>query len=282
MPTPLPLSRPCSSWKHLPPLGLLLSLLACGGSEPTAPDPGPNELPCDVKEVLARRCAQCHASPPSSGAPAPLLSRADLQKASALYPGTTWGERSVVRMKDTGAPMPPTSEPPLTAEERSIVEQWVQAGMPAGTCGALPTAPAATSCGSGSFWKDSAQANATMAPGLACRECHLRLAPDRAYFFMGTVFPSFHEKDACNAPPPADARVELLDSAGRVQLTLTPNAAGNFLSSGLQPAFSMPYRARVIAQGRVREMNTLQRSGDCNTCHTEQGNHDAPGRIVWP
>ncbi|RJS20085.1 hypothetical protein DRW03_20175 [Corallococcus sp. H22C18031201] len=282
MPTPWKSSLSSSPWKRLLPLGLLLPWVACGDSEPTAPDPGPNALPCDVKDVLARRCAQCHASPPTSGAPAPLLSRADLQKGSSLYPGTTWGERSVARMKDSGAPMPPTSEPSLTHEERDLIEHWVQAGMPAGSCGALPTGQVATSCGSGSFWTDSAQASATMAPGLACRDCHLRLAPDRAYFFMGTVFPSFHEKDACNAPPPADARVELLDSAGRVQLTLTPNAAGNFLSAGLQPAFALPYRARVTAQGRVREMNTLQRSGDCNTCHTEQGNHDAPGRIVWP
>jgi hypothetical protein len=29
-------------------------------------------------------------------------------------------------------------------------------------------------------------------------------------------------------------------------------------------------------------MSTLQSSGDCNGCHTEQGKNGAPGRIFLP
>src|SRR5690606_22816645 len=117
---------------------------------------------------------------------------------------------------------------------------------------------------------------------LPCKECHQLRAPDRAYFFMGTGFPARHEKDRCIAVPPEDARVEILDADGNVQLTLVPNSSGNFFSSGVQAPFPLPYRARVVAGGKTRERATPQRDGDCNRCHTEQGAEGAPGRIVWP
>ncbi|XXF79641.1 hypothetical protein P2318_07755 [Myxococcaceae bacterium GXIMD 01537] len=261
---------------------VLLFAQGCSGDTPNTPDAGPNELPCDVKAVVEQRCAHCHASPPTANAPTPLLSRADFQRRSTLQPDKTLGQLSAERLKDALSPMPPLSEPPMPAEEAALLERWVREGMPHGTCGALPEGPAATTCASGTFWRVTDPASATMAPGLACRECHLTLAPERAYFFSGTVFPAFHEKDGCNAPPPPDARVEIIDDAGKVRLTLLPNAAGNFVSTSLQPPFPMPYRARVVANNRSRTMTTAQRNGDCNTCHTEQGRENAPGRIVWP
>jgi hypothetical protein len=44
----------------------------------------------------------------------------------------------------------------------------------------------------------------------------------------------------------------------------------------------MPYTVEVRYQGRVRAMTTPQSTGDCNSCHTEQGAKGAPGRIMLP
>jgi hypothetical protein len=177
-----------------------------------------------------------------------------------------------------------------------IVGTWLWASVMVGCAGpgpapedggdagvdATPVTPAETTCTSGQRWAESAGNSAEMAPGQACRQCHMLLAPDRAYFFMGTVFPSLHEEDDCEAPPPADGEIEILDSSGEVKLVLQPNSAGNFVSTSVAAPFPMPYTARVRAHGKVRAMSTPQRSGDCNACHTEQGTNGAPGRIVWP
>jgi hypothetical protein len=44
----------------------------------------------------------------------------------------------------------------------------------------------------------------------------------------------------------------------------------------------MPFRAKVVADGRERVMLMPQTNGDCNACHTESGKNGAPGRIVLP
>ena len=127
-----------------------------------------------------------------------------------------------------------------------------------------------------------------MQPGRPCRACHQLDAPQVAYFFAGTAFPAFHEQDLCNSPPPPGARVEILDDAGQVTLTLNPDAVGNFESLNTLAGVPVPYTARLIANGLARAMTTPQTSGDCNGCHTEQGAHvapgtiDPPGRLVWP
>lgn len=244
-------------------------------------DAGPNELPCDVREVVEAVCANCHASPPTSNAPFALTSRYDFL-APWFTSGQSVGERSVIRMKSAQIPMPPRSEPPIAPHHLTTIEAWVDAGMPPGACGAIPPKPAATTCASQEYWMEAAAPSVLMSPGLACRECHKTDADTFNYFFMGTVFPSFHEEDLCNSPPPAGAKVELLDEQGNVTLTLTPNAAGNFMSSAVVPGVPLPYRARLVANGLARSMTTKQTDGDCNKCHTEQGAEGAPGRLVWP
>ncbi|NOK16552.1 hypothetical protein [Corallococcus carmarthensis] len=158
----------------------------------------------------------------------------------------------------------------------------VDAGMDAG----VDPGPAPTTCASGSVWTEaSGGTGASMAPGYACRNCHLRQAPSLAYFFMGTVFPTLHEADGCDArlAEPSKVKVEILDAEGQVRLTLVPNSAGNFLSTTLQPSFPLPYRARLVGpDGTSRTMVTPQNNGDCNSCHTEQGTQNAPGRIALP
>jgi hypothetical protein len=245
------------------------------------PDVGPNELPCDVRAVIEDACLHCHSSPPTSGAPVSLVSRFDFLAPGAIS-GQSIGERSVVRMSAKGAPMPPISDPPAAPEQIAIIEQWVAAGMPAGQCGIIPSKPAATSCLSGQLWMDGDTGGKQMNPGLACRSCHLLKAPEFAFFFAGTVFPSFHEADLCYSPPPEGARIELLDESNNITLTLFPNGTGNFLSSAVVPGVPLPYRARLVANGLTRSMQTPQKDGDCNGCHTEQGDNNAPGRLVWP
>lgn len=244
-------------------------------------DPGPNELPCDVRAVIEEACASCHSSPPTSTATLTLVSRYDFLQPSSIQSETV-GARSVARMNFADAPMPPESEPPAAAEQIAVLSQWVAAGMPPGECGAIPAKPAATTCASGSTWGDGDKGSKLMNPGLACRKCHLLQAPELAFYFGGTVYPSFHEADLCNSPPPADARIEILDENDKVTMTLLPNEAGNFISNAVVPGAPLPYRARLVAGGLTRSMNKLQQDGDCNGCHTEQGDDDAPGRLVWP
>lgn len=252
-------------------------------------DPGPDELPCDVATALAADCVTCHSSPPSSAAPEALTSRYAFLAHAMSVDNQTVAQVAMARFHDTVKPMPPASEPPAAPDTITTIQSWLQAGTPAGACGSLPAKPLPTTCMSQSFWTQGETGNEQMLPGRACRACHHIEAPEVEYFFAGTVFPAFHEQDLCNAPPPANARIEILDdSTGAVTLTLMPDAAGNFTSLQSSPGVPLPYRARLVSGGVAREMTRPQTSGDCNGCHTEQGTHvapetvDAPGRLVWP
>ncbi len=98
------------------------------GGATTQPATG---LPCDIASTLQSYCVSCHATAPTGGAPMPLVTYDDL---AAMSPkGVTYGERSVIRMKDAGALMPPSGGVP--AGEISGFETWVTSGMPMGTCG---------------------------------------------------------------------------------------------------------------------------------------------------
>jgi hypothetical protein len=124
-----------------------------------------------------------------------------------------------------------------------------------------------------------------MAPGRACNTCH---AEENAasgegdapiFSFAGTVFPTGHEPDDCIGAGAAGALVVVTDSAGQT-FTAAVNRGGNFVLE--EDLFVRPYRAKLIFQGREREMASAQRNGDCNSCHTAAGTNGAPGRIVLP
>ncbi|HEX6244140.1 MAG TPA: hypothetical protein VFZ61_24660 [Polyangiales bacterium] len=92
---------------------------------------GSGLLPCDVADVLKRRCQSCHASSPVAGVPMALVTREDL-----LAPAVTRGELTVAqltgaRVHDAQRPMPPNQL--LPAEELAILDAWLQRGTPAGT-----------------------------------------------------------------------------------------------------------------------------------------------------
>ena len=275
----------------------LLALAGCGGqvawdgSTPSAGggtgvDVGPvtvvpptfDGLPCAVKGVLQNRCTGCHGVTLGGGAPYGLTTRAELALvAPAPYDGGTRADRCLVRMAAPSAPMPPAPSGLATPAELATLASWVDAGMPAGSCGT----PAVV-CSSGSRWNGGESER--MAPGEACLACHRgeREAPRDA--FMGTVYRGYHEADDCYAAAPTSLTVDILDSAtGAVVLSFpVDTVSGNFRSRG-QAWTARSYRAQVRnAAGAVRQMMNPVASGDCNSCHTEQGQNGAPGRIVWP
>jgi len=262
-------------------------LAAACGSDRAAPDAaGQDGLPCDVRAALEDACTACHSSPPTSEAPQQLVSRMDFFLPSS-NDAQNLGQRSAARLHDPLLPMPPRSEPPMSADELATLDRWFLDGMPGGSCGEIPARYTIPTCASGVLWQGSID-NTIMDPGKDCMNCHQSEAPQFAYFFIGTVFPAYHEGNDCEDAPPADGRIEILDARGKVTLTLTPNSVGNFYSSSLTPDVPVPYTARLVANGVTRAMTTAQMTGNCNECHTEQGTTTtsngplAPGRLVWP
>lgn len=244
--------------------------------DPPRPVAGPSDaaLPCDVAALLASRCQSCHSSPPH-GAPMPLVSHADLSAPAASDPGRRVADVALTRMKATAGPMPPSG---ATQAEIATLEAWVSAGLPKGSCGATVPAspPAPVTCSSGSWWTVDRQASSLMHPGRACAACHGSEPGAPVLSIAGTIYPALHETDDCYGDKAVT--VEITDAAGRL-VRLTSNDYGNFLSNA---TLTMPIRARVLFDGRVREMAGAQPTGDCNACHTEQGASGAPGRILRP
>jgi mono/diheme cytochrome c family protein len=248
----------------------------------------PTGLPCDVAEVLATACAGCHGDRLSGGAPNRLVHYEDLAAASEADPKMTVAELSVARMKSTKRPMPPAGK--LDAATVSVLERWVESGMPRGTCGEEPAseppkskdagpkdaAPdAASVCTSGSTVAPGTPPSALMKPGKACIGCHSN-AGAPAFEIAGTVYPSLHEPNDCNGV--SGVKVLIIDAAGNM-ISLPTNAAGNFMRVS---SFARPYRAMVVRGNSVLEMKTPQFDGDCNGCHSEWGTNGAPGRVMAP
>jgi hypothetical protein len=136
---------------------------------------------------------------------------------------------------------------------------------------------AAPTCTSGRMWGLGDFGSQVMNPGLACIACHSISRGAPTFTAAGTVYPSGHEPDRCNGASGA-ITVELRDATGRTAM-VTPNSVGNFFYQG---ALTLPITAAVHYQGRTREMITPAASGDCNSCHTQNGDMSAPGRITLP
>lgn len=286
-------------------LGLVVIAAGCADSErpagprgdggprdaPPVPRPTSTDVPCEVANVLAAQCWTCHGAVPTAMAPS-LVTVADLSRRSAVDPRATYAERAVTRMRAATLPMPPVgtrvAEPDIVA-----FETWIAAGMPAGNCMVEDPFNTPVTCTSGTTWTGGTSESPDMRPGGTCVSCHDREAPERRFFVAGTVYPSAHEPDDCNGGTGGGtATVEITDMEGRV-FSLTPNAVGNFMlfrptSEDLPPgalmaaAFTFPYTARVLFEGRERAMLAAQSSGECNGCHTVAGAEMAPGRVVLP
>jgi hypothetical protein len=112
-----------------------------------------------------------------------------------------------------------------------------------------------------------------MEPGNACQSCH-----GGQFGFAGTVYPTAHESTSCDGTSVSGVVVTIKGADGKT-LTMAPNSVGNFYGSG---NVAMPFTAVVSYNGATNAMTTPQTSGDCNSCHTQNGSNGAPGRIVLP
>jgi len=130
----------------------------------------------------------------------------------------------------------------------------------------------ASVCTSNTRWTGGNNFN--MRPGEPCLNCHGN------YSIIGTVYPTGHEPNDCNGVngTTTGAQVVITDANG-VTRTLNVNGVGNFELAG---SIATPFRAKVVYQGRERAMGASQTNGNCNSCHTQNGNGGAPGRIVLP
>ena len=239
------------------------------------PDAGKGDagaLPCDVASLVKKYCADCHVDPPKNSAPFPISNH---DEAVAAAP------RMLIRMR-LGT-MPPVNPKP-TAREIDAFELWMDAGYPVtGSCTDAGTIDAGfpTTCASGNFYNQNAEVpGELMNPGLSCPTCHLSLGLSYvAFSYAGTVMPGPHEQDRCKSPGRDGGRVEILEVDGGPGLLFTPNSSGNFRTLDAGPG---PFIARISAGGMSKTSMSLHLSGDCNTCHTEQGANGASGRLTWP
>lgn len=237
------------------------------------------DLPCDVARVLGEGCSSCHGPTLAAGAPNHLLSRADLAAPSMFDPERTEAEESIARMRDPKKPMPPSAV--ADPEDVAILEAWVAAGMPTGSCAVEAVDwSSPTVCTSDKVWDRGDDGSDKMHPGVPCIECHAKANEREAFVYSvaGTVYPTPHEPDDCYGVGSSSMRVVVTDANG-TEHKLPVNGAGNFM---LKTKIAMPYRVKVTANGRTREMQDAVDDGDCNRCHSERGDDEAPGRILAP
>ena len=250
--------------------------------------PATGTLPCAVQTLLQARCASCHGTTKAGGAPSTLVSYADLLKKSLEDPAVTEAEQSLRRMRDTAFPMPPAPAASPTAQEIATLQDWINAGYPTGSCagdaGTVKPDPLNTpaQCTSQKNWTGGNRGSALMNPGQACISCHSRDGEAPAYTIAGTLFPTGHEPNNCygvDAATTKGAKVVVTGADGK-QLSLTPNAAGNFYSN---TRVATPFQVKVVdGAGIERLMAGSLTNGDCNSCHTATGADGAPGRVTLP
>lgn len=254
----------------------LVACYASNASTPSTPSPDagssgdPTGVPCDVETVLNAQCLSCHGAAPASGAPTSLVSYADLTAPSKMDPSRSEVQVALARMID--GTMPPGGG--ASATDIAKLQAWVDANTPQGTaCESLPPDPlnADPVCTSGK--KYTSGTGPQMRPGDACNRCH-------SFAIGGTVYPTGHEPLFCNGVDgtAAGVKVVVTDSKG-TSATLSVTAEGNFYRSfGLTP----PYKVKVTSPQGERVMYGPAPNGNCNSCHSQNGANNAPGRITVP
>ncbi|HET9957903.1 MAG TPA: hypothetical protein VFQ61_25570 [Polyangiaceae bacterium] len=121
--------------------------------------------------------------------------------------------------------------------------------------------------------------NDRMRPGEACIACHAQTGDAPKFTIAGTVYPTGHEPNDCNGVTAATATTIVITDANQVEHKISANSAGNFM---LSTSVATPYTAKVVTSVGERKMFSPQTSGDCNSCHTQDGSNGAPGRVLIP
>ncbi|AKV03011.1 hypothetical protein AKJ09_09674 [Labilithrix luteola] len=264
--------------------------------KPSKPSAAPTAegMPCDVGALLQKYCTSCHGDPPV-GAKSSLVTREALM--ASWDGGDSLAALSLARMRDVENPMPPSGN--LSENEIAIFEQWVNEGMPAGSCdspNATDPVPIELTCTSGKYWtKGEDHGDKLMTPGRACINCHSGVGSGKTmddddddehehddaplFTFAGTVYPTAHEPDDCyGVDGKTTGTTVILHGADGESLTLAVNASGNFFT---ELPLALPYTAEVVRDGKSRTMKTEATDGDCNTCHGARSG-EANGRITAP
>ena len=270
-------------------LGAALSLGACSDSTGEGGGPPPPSLPsdamCRVMDTLQRQCWSCHGTTLHDAAPNSLVTLEQLKAPSPVDPTHTNAQRAVIRMASPTSPMPPSSEPTFTLEERTLISNWIAAGYPEASCSEAAKDPfaAPVQC-TGEQLHPNQQEDERMKPGLSCNACHEQINTEQGgdaplFALAGTAFPTAHETDDCLTDKAKGAKVEITDARGK-KVVLEVNEAGNFFYEESDLVF--PYTAKITQNGRERHMMRPQMNGSCNECHTVAGTLEAPGRILLP
>lgn len=129
---------------------------------------------------------------------------------------------------------------------------------------------------SGLRWVGGNEGSPLMNPGLDCISCHSQGEGPR-FEAAGTVYLKLNEKNLDLGVE--GATVEITDAKGKVFKAVT-NKAGNF--SFRRVALSFPIKAKVLYQGKTREMYGARMTGNCASCHSQTGQNGAPGRVTVP
>lgn len=248
-------------------------------------------LPCDVQGVIENRCIACH----QGESPPPLLDYADLSAPSTKDPTKSRAAVAVELMK--AGLMPPQPAVPAEDDEIAAFENWVNGGLAKNpeSCTPIPADAGApplpddagadagdagvVTCTSGQTWMG--QPSPLMHPGRACLNCHQQQGGPNLRI-AGTVYPTLHEPDDCigSAPPP---RLTVIVTDSRPvrprTVRMQVNVSGNFFT---RERLTPPFRVTVTDGRNTRSMNQAVTSGDCNSCHTQDGANGAPGRIMAP
>lgn len=220
--------------------------------------------------MLNARCWGCHGATPLAGVPS-FTSVATLRAPARLEPTKTVAEVALTRMQNDATPMPPAPAARATAADIAVLTAWVNGGYASGT-GCAPV------CTSKITWTGGNRESPEMNPGMACIQCHTSDEGPR-FSIAGTLYPTAHEPDLCNGVNGSNGARVVITGADGLELTLEPNLAGNFFA---EQQVVLPYRAKVTYMGREQVMTDAQTSGDCNSCHTQAGANNAPGRILLP
>jgi cytochrome c553 len=288
---------PESKLAHLLAVATIM-LSACLGNIGDSPDDGislapandsgtdgsPADLagvPCDVAVLIETNCLGCHINT------APALGSLDALTAMASSdPSRTVAAIALDAMRGIGAAMPPSGTA-LSEAEIAPFADWVAAGMPAGDCGAADPGPnpfdVAPVCSTGLFWTSGDDGSREMHPGQACINCHDSESEGPNYVIAGTVFATGHEPDDCYGSDGdlQGASVHVTDANGQ-QISLPVRDAGNFYLEDGTVVF--PISVKVVYGGKEIAMPSLLQAGqgDCNSCHSQYGTDEAPGRIILP
>jgi hypothetical protein len=287
--------------KHLTCVAGLLSLIACdpgftvggndGGTGGGSGGGGTNGgtgggasmcgIPAQIDAMLNANCRSCHGTVLSSLAPIHLVTYDDLIADSPQYPGTKEAARALARIQDMTTPMPPGLPGVVSASDIAALQSWVNGGEPKSTdCtpadAGMDPINAGSTCTSGAYY--TVGDGLSMEPGNACIACHAMYVGAPTYFVAGTVYPSGHEPSRCYGANVSGAQIVITGADGATE-TASVNLYGNFYTRYTVPA---PFHVKLTYQGKERVMVDPPPSGDCNSCHTQDGAMNAPGRITLP